>query len=741
MRTILFRLAVIAAVCLTVVLISATPSSQAQTQPCPPEVGCIDLTLLPNTLVGDVLVDGAPVAGQVNTVRLNVAPNVPHQIDVSNFNDATPGFNDLFNYNPASQKNVTVGAGKTKAVTLKPAINYLKGFVKFTCDIKGVEAGQTVACQPNVDGNPLPPVNPRESAQFAIANGDHNFHVDLVGPNADLWAPPNADKPIKITGNRTTPLTMSFNRKGQLVINVGPQGTVADLFVDDQPIAGQAPTGSIFVAPGSHKVEGRNFTDPAANGVYRWADVASTGTVGPNQTRSITLNPKKEFLLGFAEVTCKINGVEAGQDVRCNVAVDGQGLGTIETGQKQTYNLAPGPHTMNVAVVGGNADLWAPAAQDLPMTITAGRSSRVTPTFNRKGQLVISLAPQGTVADLFVDDQPIAGQAPTGSIFVAPGSHKVEGRNFTDPAANGVYRWADVASTGTVGPNQTRPITLNPKKEFLLGFADATCKINGLEAGQDVRCNVTVDGQGLGTIEAGQKQTYNLTPGPHTMNVAVVGGNADLWAPTAQDLPMTITAGKSSRVTPTFNRKGILNITLSDPKVVADIFVDGAQVASQVNSTQVPVAPNTAHVVEARGLINTTAPDAFEYDPISSKVTVAANQTKAAPLKVGTPREKCTESMAYMQIYNFIRSTLTLTFEGPEQFKVRVPANGNIMVCFVPGTYTVSSSAPGYKFKSDTHDFQAGGCYWSVHYRENETPPEVNCSLNHGEYKRPVAFK
>jgi hypothetical protein len=288
--------------------------SQAQTQPCPPEVGCIDLTLSPNTLVGDVLVDGAPVAGQVNTVRLNVAPNVPHQIDVTNFNDATPGFNDLFNYNPASQKTVRVAAGKTKAITLKPAINYLKGFIKFTCDIKGVEAGQAVACQPNVDGNPLPPVNPRESAQFAIANGDHNFHVDLVGPNADLWAPPNADKPIKITGNRTTLLTMSFNRKGQLVINIGPPGTVADIFVDDQPIAGQAPTGSIFVAPGNHTVEGRSYNDPAANGVYRWADVKSTGTIGPNQTRSITLNPKKEFLLGFADVTCKINGFEPGRD-------------------------------------------------------------------------------------------------------------------------------------------------------------------------------------------------------------------------------------------------------------------------------------------------------------------------------------------------------------------------------------------------------------------------------------------
>jgi hypothetical protein len=570
MRAIAFRLAIMTGACLALVMILAPAATHAETQPCPPEAGCIDLTLLPNTLVGDVLVDGAPVAGQVNTVRLNVAPNVPHQVDVTNFNDSKPGFNDLFNYNPASQKAVSVGAGQVRALTLRPTINYLKGFVKFTCDIKGVEAGQAVACQPNVDGNPLPPVNPRETAQFAIPNGDHNFHVDLAGPNADLWAPASVDKPIKITGNRTLPLTLSFNRKGQLVVNVGPQGALADIFVDDQPIAGQAPTGSIFVAPGSHKIAGRNFNDPAANGVYRWVDVTSTGIVGPNQTRSITLNPRKEFLLGFAGVTCKINGFEPGHDARCNVASDGQGLGVIE---------------------------------------------------------------------------------------------------------------------------------------------------------------------------AGQQQTYNLTPGPHTLNVTVAGGNADLWAPTAQDLPITITAGRSSRLTPTFNRKGILNITISDPKVVGDIFVDGAQVAGQVNSTQVPVAPNASHVVEARALVNTAAPDAFEYDPVSSKVTVAANQTRTAPLRLGQPREKCTEGMAFMQIYNFLRSTLTVSFAGPEQFRVRVPSGGNIMACFIPGTYTLSTSAPGYKYDTDTNDIQAGSCYWNVYYPTTGTRPGVNCSANHGEYKRPAAFK
>jgi hypothetical protein len=155
----------------------------------------------------------------------------------------------------------------------------------------------------------------------------------------------------------------------------------------------------------------------------------------------------------------------------------------------------------------------------------------------------------------------------------------------------------------------------------------------------------------------------------------------------------------------------------------------------------VPVAPSTPHVVEARALVNTTAPDAFEYDNLSSKAVVAANQTKNAPLKVGIPREKCTEGMAFVQVYSFIRTTLTLSFVGPEQFRVRVPANGNIAICFMPGSYVISSSAPGYKFKSETQDIQAGGCYWSVHYKEGETPPTVSCSANHADYKRPVAFK
>jgi len=543
----------------------------AETPPCSQDggpAGCIDLTLSPASLVGDVLVDGVPVAGQINTVRLSVAPNTPHTIEVNNFNDSTPGFNDLFNYNPASQKNVIVAAGKVRALTLKPGINYLKGYLKFTCDIRGLETGQAVACQPNVDGAGLPAVNPGETPSFAIANGDHTFHIDLVGPNADLWAPAALDVPIKIKGNVTTPLRSTFNRKGQLVVNLKVPGIVGDLFIDGQPIGGQVPTASLFVAPGPHTVEAKNIVDPAANGVYRWLDAILKSTVGTNQTRSVTLIPKKEFLLGFADVKCQINGFEAGRDVRCNLSVDGQGLGTLEAGQTQTFNLTPGDHTLNASVIGGNADLWAPAAQDVPVKISAGRSSRVTPTFNRKG---------------------------------------------------------------------------------------------------------------------------------------------------------------------------ILKITLSDPNVVADIFVDGVQVAGQVNSAEAAVAPNVRHTIDARTLRNVTAPDAFEYDDVAASATVAANQTRPAPVKIGKPREKCTGSMALLTVYNYMHTLLSLKMVGPETKTVRIDPNGGSQsVCVLPGDYQMTAIAPGYKVEADTHNIAAGGCWHLTYWDKRDAQPTgLSCNPDISQYHRP----
>ena len=356
----------------------------AQAEPCAQDAGpagCVDVSLLPASLSGDVYLDGALIAAQVKTVRLSVTPGQPHLIEVKNVADTTPGFGDLFRYGDASQANVTVSAGRVRAVTLRPRIEYLKGFLNLTCDIRGRDAAQAVACQPSVDGAPLSPVEPGQTARFALANGPHTVRVDLAGGDAGLWGPAFLENPVTIAGNQNAYLRATFNRKGRLTVNFNVPGVAGDVYVDGALVASQVTTTTLYVDPGNHTVEGKNLTDPAANGVYRYADVSTRSYVGPNQARAATLRPRKEFLLGFGQITCRLNRF-AGQDARCAVAVDGVPLGTIEAGQKATYNLAPGPHALEVSLTGSAAPLWAPPAVANTLTIAAGRTTWFTATFN-----------------------------------------------------------------------------------------------------------------------------------------------------------------------------------------------------------------------------------------------------------------------------------------------------------------------------------------------------------------------
>lgn len=347
-------------------------------------VGYIDVTLTPASLRGDVYVDGALAAAQVNATHLSVAPGTPHLVEVKNVTDTTPGFGDVFVYGDVSQPYVTVGMSRTQSLTLRPLIKYLKGYLDFTCGVQPPQAGQAALCQVSADGIGLGVVNPGEKARWAVPIGQRAVHVDLVGEHAGLWTPPASDHTVTIGGGQVTYLRATYVRKGQLVAKWSVAGIAGDVYVDGQPIAGQAAIASTLVAPGNHTVEGRNLTDPGANGVYRYADVSSVIWIGANQTRTVTLYPQKQYLLGFGEITCRVNGFQAGQDVRCGVAIDGQGVGVIEAGQKQTYNLAPGAHAVKVSLTGGNADQWVSAAHDSSLSIVAGRTAYLAPTFNRK---------------------------------------------------------------------------------------------------------------------------------------------------------------------------------------------------------------------------------------------------------------------------------------------------------------------------------------------------------------------
>ncbi len=438
-----------------------------QAQLCSQEAGaagCVDLTLAPAGLLGDVYVDGTLIASQVGSTRLSLVPGTPHLIEVKNITEAAEGFGDVFNYGDVAKANVQVGVGKVQALTLKATRNYLKGYVKFTCDIKGAATGQAVQCQVSAGGAALGALNPGESGQWALTNGPRTLHVDLLGANADLWAPATSDHPVTIVGGKTANLKATYNRKGQLTINTHVVGLVGDFYVDGVLIAGQVSEAVTFVAAGNHTVEGKNFTDPAANGVYMYADATGKGTVAANQSRVVTLKPAKVFLMGFAEVSCGIKAIEPGQDVRCTVTADGQGLGTVEAGQKQSFNLAVGAHTLNVALSGNDAGIWSPAARDLPVNVVAGKPAKVNPTFDRKAILEVALSDPAMVGDIYVDGVLIAGQVNAAWVTVEPGvAHMVEARALANIQDN---RWAydDLAQTVKLGANQTKSVVLKVGK-------------------------------------------------------------------------------------------------------------------------------------------------------------------------------------------------------------------------------------------------------------------------------------
>ncbi|HUN23200.1 MAG TPA: hypothetical protein PK299_08735 [Anaerolineales bacterium] len=445
-------------------------SSQQDATVCPVELGCVDVSLPPGQ-VGDFLVDGAPVlnpdgtpAGvQVNVARLLVAPGVAHVVSVQNVVNPDPasGFGDLFVYAPVAPANVTVQGGQARAVAFRTTQQFLKGTVNFTCDIRGLQPGQDVSCAAGLDPAALTPVPAGTTLPFNLPVGAQILTVNLAGVNADLWAPATQAVKVNVVGGRPANAKASFDRKGQLnlMLNNAP-GAVADFYVDGVLVASQVPSASVFVAPGNHAVAAMMITDPAANGAYAYADVSGNGNAGANQTRDVKLTPKKVFLVGNADVNCKINGFAPGLDASCDVLADGNPIGNVPAGQKASFPLPNGPHVVTVKMAGANADLWAPTSQDFPVNIIGGRGVPVNTNFNRKGILVINFSDPTVVGDILVNGEQVGTQVNSVQITVEPNKPvAIVGQNIINPA-NDALGYAPVSANATVSANQTKNVVL-----------------------------------------------------------------------------------------------------------------------------------------------------------------------------------------------------------------------------------------------------------------------------------------
>ena len=728
------------------------PAAAAQPVPCDPATACIDASL-PAGLIGDFYLNGALSAAGVASARLVTTPGAPSLVEVRNIQEpGGAGFGDLYVYPDQSLANLTLAAGQIKTAVFAPKKNYVKGALKYTCNPKGFKATDSVLCRPAIDGAAQADVAPGAAVTINLLPGAHTVHTDLVGDQAGNWSPILRDDTVTISAGtsalQTAKLSADFALKGLIKINLKPAGLLADLYLDGAQIAAQANLAEIYVATGAaHTVEARNIQDPAApgfNDLFVYADQNKGNvTVTSGQSRAVTFQPAKSYVKGALAYTCTPKGFKATDSVVCRPTIDGVVQADVAAGALFTYNLPAGAHTVHTELAGDQANNWSPIVRDDTVTITAGgatlKTTALKAAFQLKGLLKISLKPAGITGDIYVDGALAGSQTAGVDVYVASGAHTVSVSAVTDPAANGVYRYNDLSATATVSASQTRSVSLQPVKEYLLGYGQVTCRINGLGAGYDVRCNVTVDGQGLGTIEAGQAQTYNLTPGAHALSVAPAGGSAGWWSPAAQDSALTIVGGKTAKVTATFNRKGVLTITLSAPNVVADIFVDGAQLGSQVASAEAVVDPGQTHTVEGRNLRSTLAPDVYEYTNLSAAVTVAANQTRAVTLTVGKPREKCTSALALVRFNNRLDVRLTRRLTGPEAVTVALGAYSETWLCLIPGTYHSVTSAPGfYDSYSDYTWGPADGCTGLVTYYGAEPDASANtCTTNVADYHRP----
>jgi hypothetical protein len=357
-------------------------AATAASEPCDPAAACFDTSIsLPNA-VGDFYVDGALVAGGVNSTRITTTPDVPHTIEVRNLQDpGVPGYGSLFIYQDLTATQQTI-AGRIWRVIFYPRQFAIRGTLRYVCQPFGVQATDVVDCRPTVDGVPMPDVAAGGAANYVLDPGPHTVRTDLGGDSAGNWSTNVRDDFPVIVAGRFTWMSASFALKGLLKMLTWPAGLVADIYVDGSLIAPQATAAQLFTTPQvPHTVEARNVVDPVANGRYRFDDFSVSATTFSGSTRFVYLRPPKVWLQGTLSVLCVISRKTAADDAECQVNANGGEIGRVPAGGRGAFSVAVGPQSIEVVVVGGSADRWeGPVAR--PVTIFGGGTTFFTARFN-----------------------------------------------------------------------------------------------------------------------------------------------------------------------------------------------------------------------------------------------------------------------------------------------------------------------------------------------------------------------
>lgn len=275
---------------------------------------------------------------------------------------------------------------------------------------------------------------------------------------------------VGIAGAQDAPVCPTEVACPEIVLS--PDNLIGDFFIGDQQVAGGTNRATLQIPAGQAvTVTIRNIQSPGEAG-FNELFVYQEATVNVNlrggQTRQYTASPRREFIRGTLDVTCSPRNVREGEDVACNVIVDGAGRGVVPAGQSGQFIVDGGSRALRVELVGGSAGVYAQNANEQTVSVTAGRTRSVRVNFDRAPILTVTLNQAGVVGDIFLNDQLIAGQVNTTTLQVVAGQpYSIRVTNIVDPSAVGAYVYQDVTSSVTLRVNQERTVTMQLRRQAI----------------------------------------------------------------------------------------------------------------------------------------------------------------------------------------------------------------------------------------------------------------------------------
>lgn len=262
-----------------------------------------------------------------------------------------------------------------------------------------------------------------------------------------------------------------------------PEGFTGDFYLGDQLLAAGQNRPILQLAPGQiQEITVRNIQNPTAEGfndLFVYQDASVNVNLRGGQTRSFNVRPRQAFIRGTLNLTCDPRNINEGEDVSCQVIIDGADRGVFPAGEVSSFVLDPGDHMVVVNLVGGSANLWATTTQEQTTSITAGRTATLRNRFDKLGHLVVNLDEEGAVGDFYINDVLIASQVPSVDMFVTPNQRQnIVVRNINPPQAG--FRWLESTGVITLGAGRERTLTIRLVDEPLVSAAQ-TAALNNMQ--------------------------------------------------------------------------------------------------------------------------------------------------------------------------------------------------------------------------------------------------------------------